>query len=157
MKHGHTRGGRVTPTYQAWLNMRSRCYNHNTKYYARYGGRGIRVCERWREFSNFLEDMGEVPTGLELDRIDNNGNYAPNNCRWATRKEQLRNRNYCHMLTYNGKTMNLAAWAEELGLDYHLLQMRLWAGNWTVERMLTTPKQSKSDPRLRVKGKPARR
>jgi len=90
--HGHTRNGE-TPTYYIWCAMQRRCFNANTKDYPNYGGRGITVCDRWRQFENFLADMGERPQGLSIDRFPNNdGNYEPGNVRWATPKEQANNR-----------------------------------------------------------------
>lgn len=90
-KHGHNRMGGRSATYQTWHGMLQRCTNPNVSRYRRYGGRGIAVCDRWRIFGNFLEDMGERPHGKTLDRIDNDGNYEPMNCRWATPKEQSAN------------------------------------------------------------------
>lgn len=90
-RHGHTTG-KFSPTYQSWCSMIQRCTNPNRESWPYYGGRGITVCPRWMSFDNFLEDMGERPPGLSLDRIDNDGNYEPGNCRWATPEEQHANR-----------------------------------------------------------------
>jgi len=91
-KHGHCCNGRSTRIYAVWRSMMQRCNSPNHPAYADYGGRGIRVCERWHSFVNFLVDMGEPPPGLSIDRINNDGDYEPGNCRWATRSEQMRNR-----------------------------------------------------------------
>lgn len=92
LKHGHDRKGNQSKTYRAWYHMKERCGNLNCKEYKYYGGRGICVCERWLQFDNFLKDVGEIPKGLTLDRINNEGNYEPNNFRLATMKQQANNR-----------------------------------------------------------------
>lgn len=118
-----------TPTYRVWKGILSRCYNTHRKVYYRYGGRGITVCERWRHsFENFYADMGIMPEGMELDRIDNNGNYEPKNCRWTTPKEQARNRRSNLYLTYNEKRMSLAEFAEITGIKYERLQRGIKKG-----------------------------
>lgn len=92
LKHGHASNGRETPEYKAWKNMRRRCENPNHPRYKDWGGRGIKVCERWHDFRNFYADMGPKPgPEFSLDRKNNNGNYEPENCRWATRSQQQRN------------------------------------------------------------------
>ena len=137
IKHGHTSGGKTSRTYFAWASMKKRCRGKNDKYYHRYGGRGISVCERWLEFSNFLQDMGEVPEGLSLDRYpDNDGNYEPGNCRWATQKEQVRNTSQNNMITFNGETMCRTDWEVRLGISSGALWHRLKNG-WSLEEALT--------------------
>lgn len=128
------------PEYQAWRNMVVRCTNPKYKFYHRHGGRGIKVCDRWRgSYAAFLEDMGVKPSpSLTLDRIDNDGDYTPENCRWATRKEQSRNSRTNHNLTFQGKTQCLAAWADETGIKAGTLYSRLKNG-WSTERALTEP------------------
>lgn len=131
LTHGKTK----TPTYQSWSHMVQRCTNPRNKNYTRYGGRGIAVCERWLKFANFLHDMGEAPNGLTLDRIDNDGPYSPDNCRWATRAEQSRNSTTPVLLTHAGKTQNITEWAIELGIKPATLHMRVHR-KWPVSRIL---------------------
>lgn len=91
-KKNRNHGWSKTPTYKSWLHMRGRCFDANNPNYSEWGGRGITVCDRWSDFMNFLEDMGPRPDGTSIDRMDNDGNYEPGNCRWATPLEQSRNR-----------------------------------------------------------------
>lgn len=137
-----THGRSGTPEHSIWKAMIRRCYNQNVKEYFRYGGRGIVVCERWRSFENFLADMGERPSAEHsIDRKDNNGNYEPGNCRWATRKQQGRNKRNNYLLTVNGVTKTLPEWAEITGKPYVLLQQRFLKG-WPHERIVNEPSRA---------------
>lgn len=127
-RHGHARHGKVSGEYWSWLQMLKRCHNPKTFGYADYGGRGITICERWLRFDNFLADMGSRPKGTSLDRIDNNGNYEPGNCRWATHKEQSRNKRSNRNITIDGTTRCLKDWADFAGNDYALVRSRLRLG-----------------------------
>jgi len=119
--------------------MVNRCTYPSTPNFKRYGGRGITVCERWRDYVNFLADMGERPPNTSLDRIDGNGNYEPGNCRWATRKEQRRNMGENTMMTFAGETKTLAEWAEKVGINRQTLRFRYVRKGWSAERALTEP------------------
>lgn len=141
MKHAHTAGGTRSATYQSWRSMNDRCRQPSHPHYDRYGGRGITVCTRWQGpegFANFLQDMGERPESCSLDRIDNDGNYEPSNCRWVGQKTQHRNKISNVELTFNGKTQCLSAWAEELGVGITTLGARKRKG-MTDEEVLTRP------------------
>ena len=127
-----------TQAYKVWKAMRVRVTNKNQPQYHDYGGRGIRICQRWDEFVNFYTDMGERPEGMSLDRIDNDGDYTPENCRWATRTEQNRNSRRNVLITANGKTMCISEWAEELDMKYFTLLMRKRNG-WTDHQIVNTP------------------
>lgn len=117
LTHGHNRCGNVSPTYRSWAAMKTRCFNQKLPQWKDYGARGITVCERWMDFENFLEDMGERPSlDHTLDRKWNGGNYEPSNCRWATRKEQNRNRRDNRIVDLEGQKMPLAQAAELLGI-----------------------------------------
>ncbi len=110
------RDGKRIPEYSAWKDIRYRCYNPKDHAYKDYGGRGIRVCDRWKDsFQNFMEDMGFKPTPEHtIDRIDNNGDYEPNNCRWATMDIQSNNRRDNHWIEHNGVRMTVAMWSKHL-------------------------------------------
>lgn len=133
-KHGKT----STQTYNTWKHMHQRCGNLRDERYADYGARGIKVCARWNTYSLFLQDMGECPPGLSLDRIDNNQGYSPDNCRWATRAQQQRNRRCNRLVSYMGRTQCLAAWAKELGIHFNTLWKRL--KQHSPEKAFTTKK-----------------
>lgn len=126
-------------TYRSWCHMIDRCYNDRHPHFDRYGGRGISVCDRWKQsFIAFLEDMGDRPDGLTLERKDTHGNYEPENCIWATHQEQNRNKTNGTALEFNGETMSVTEWSERLGIDRRILFGRLRAG-WSIERALTSP------------------
>lgn len=134
LSHGHSIHGKETPTYLAWMRIRSRCFNKNRGNFKWYGGKGVLVCERWNSFENFLKDMGECPPGLEIDRYPNKfGNYEPGNCRWATRKQQARNTSRNWILTVRGTTGCLAELCEKFNVPYGKTQRRLLSG-WTEDR-----------------------
>lgn len=127
-------------TYHGMIH---RCYNPKRKSYYRYGGRGIKVCSKWLDsFDAFVKDMGDPPgKHFSIDRIDNDGDYCPENCRWATPKEQRRNASHNHWVEFNGKRMMLREWAAETGLSEKCLGIRLNELGWSVEQALTTPNQ----------------
>lgn len=132
-------GGSGTPEYRAWSGMRSRCYNNTVKQYQHYGARGVTVCERWRhDFQAFLSDMGKRPSANHsLDRIDVDGHYEPDNCRWATRIQQANNTRRTVYLTVNGETLPLSEWARRTGISHVNLQKRVQ--KMTPERAVTLP------------------
>lgn len=116
-------------TYASWRSMLGRCYHQGNASYKRYGGMGVTVCQRWRKFENFLADMGPRPgPEYSIDRIDNTKGYAPSNCRWATRKEQARNRTSSVFATYNGVTRNATEWAAMYGISVSSMCKRLKLG-----------------------------
>ncbi len=134
-----THGKTNTPEHSTWRDMRKRCRNKKSKSYKNYGGRGIYVCEKWNSFESFLEDMGRKPSpGHTIERVDNNGPYSPDNCRWADRKEQMNNVRYNHMLTLNGQTRTMMEWSEITGINYSTLRNRVNVYGWSDEKALTT-------------------
>jgi hypothetical protein len=143
-KKARTHGRTKTTEYKTWQGMRSRCDNARDHGYPRYGGRGIRVCQRWRtSFEQFFADMGPKPSPTHsLDRINNDGDYEPRNCRWASKATQSRNRGSNRLLTLNGETKPLIEWAEAIGVTHRTLTMRL-LNKWPIEKALTTPLQSR--------------
>lgn len=116
-RHGESRRSDRSPTYAVWIAMRDRCLNEHATHWPSYGGRGIGICQRWLDsYEAFLSDMGQRPTGLTIDRIDPDGDYEPDNCRWATRKEQQRNRRITRSLTICGETIPVVSACEIYGI-----------------------------------------
>lgn len=120
--------------------MKSRCFRKNNKKFKEYGGRGIKVCERWLKFDNFYEDMGEAPVNMSIDRIDNNGNYEPGNCRWATAKQQNNNKRNTITITANGETKTVAEWCQKLNVSRSLICNRKNRG-WTEDEIINIQKR----------------
>lgn len=134
-----THGRSTSKLYRTWTSMRGRCSDPNNKNYSRYGGRGIKVCERWeKSFSNFLADMGEKPReDMSIDRIDNNKGYSPENCRWATKSQQSSNKSSNKIVRYEGESLCVRDWSLKTGINQKTLHYRLVIAGWPVERALT--------------------
>jgi hypothetical protein len=137
-KHGQAKRSGPTPERITWKNMRARCENPKASNYAWYGGRGIKVCDRWQSFVAFYEDMGPRPSAdHSIERDDTNGDYEPRNCRWATRAEQGANKRNNRLLTAFGETHHMQEWCRIKGISQRTLWDRLNAG-WEVEKALST-------------------
>lgn len=139
-KHGACQNGETTRLYITWRNMRRRCQDPEEKNYENYGGRGISVCEKWQDFRNFQKwaKNNGYKEDLEIDRIDNDGDYCPENCRWVTHQKQSNNKRTNRLIEFNGRVKTLAQWARELDIKYISLYMRLKRG-WSVEKAFTEP------------------
>lgn len=135
-RHGHYVGYKPTPTWLSWRGMHVRCYSERSEQFPLYGGRGISVCGRWHSFENFLADMGTAPPQHSIDRIDSDGNYEPGNCRWATAKEQARNRRSNRIIETPRGLMCIYEAAEAYGIRPDTLTWRLEHA-WPIERALT--------------------
>ena len=130
-----------TRLYNIWCNMKARCYNQKNHRYPLYGGRGIKVCDEWvNNYNNFYKwaVKNGYQDNLTIDRIDVDGNYEPNNCRWTTQKEQCNNQRRNHYLTYKGKTQSMSKWAEEIGINYSTLRHRINKLGWDIEKALNS-------------------
>lgn len=139
--HGYSQ----TPQYRVWKAMRERCSNPNYRYYDRYGGRGIKVCERWNNYTLFLEDMGIRPLNGTIERVDNDGDYELSNCRWASRAEQSQNKSNNFQIEYKGRVQNLSEWAVELNMSVSTLHSRLTRANLSIEEAFNEPIRRKND------------
>lgn len=144
LTHGHFVGGkRPTGAYRTWIEMRRRCRAPEGKVgFSNYSGRGIRVCKRWQSFENFLADMGERPPGASIERIDNGRGYEPSNCRWATTREQGRNRRTNETAVYRGQRRTLIEWAEFANIPYQAFWRRVRGRGWSIARAIETPLMS---------------
>lgn len=133
--HGMT----ASREFETWTSMRKRCFRKANDNYKNYGGRGITICKRWRNsFANFYADMGPKPPNAQLDRINNDGHYSPENCRWVTPKQNANNRCDNRRITHNGQTKTLAEWSASLGGHNHLVGLRLKQG-WPIDDAVTLP------------------
>lgn len=141
LKHGHTVEGKMSSEYVSWQRMIQRCINIGYGNYYRYGGRGIQVCDRWRNsFEEFLSDMGVKPfKGAQIDRKDPNGNYEPSNCRWISSKENSRNKNNNLKIIWKKETKTLSEWSEILNINKNTLRNRIYSTQWTLEEAMSTP------------------
>lgn len=136
MKNYNLHGGKGTKLYEVWCSMRKRCNCNTDKAYKSYGARGIKVCKDWDLFTNFRSWSFEngYKEGLTIDRIDNNGNYEPNNCRWVSMKEQGNNKRTTKIITYKGDSFPLDIWAKKLNIGYATLYYRIFKLHWEVDR-----------------------
>lgn len=135
-----THGMSNTREYGIWRGLINRCHNKNVASYRYYGGAGLYVCDRWRySFENFYADMGACPPGFSIERLSNDNGYTPNNCVWADKTRQSRNRRVTKWLTFHGETLPLSAWAEKAGIKERTLHARIIDRGWSVEAALTTP------------------
>jgi hypothetical protein len=143
-----THGGSSTVEYRTWQSMLNRCYNKNVEHYESYGGRGIAVCDEWRNsFSAFLSDMGIRPSpNHSIERKNNDLGYSPDNCYWATKTEQQRNRRNVQIIEYNGVSLPVKVWAKQLGIAHATLRQRLKYG-WSIELALTMKPHEKKSSR----------
>lgn len=138
-KHGYANKERL---YQTWKNMRRRCYDQSNKRYAQYGGRGITICPEWDDYAvfRFWAMSNGYRDDLSIDRIDVDGNYCPENCRWATTTEQMNNMTRNRILSFGGKSMTMSEWAKDLGISYGTMNHRVQRG-WSMERISDTPER----------------
>jgi hypothetical protein len=137
MRHGHATGKGISPEFRVWTGAKTRCFNDRAPSWPRYGGRGITMCDRWRDsFAAFLADMGERPSpDHSLDRIDNDGPYSPGNCRWATREQQGGNKRNSRTIEHGGERLSLHAWSKRVGVKYSTILWRADNG-WSEQEIL---------------------
>lgn len=136
--HGATVGGRIPRLFKALCAMRDRCHNPMNVSFDNYGGRGIKVCERWNNYQNFFDDVGNRPPGMSLGRIDNDGDYCPENCRWETSVQQANNKRSVPKYEHNGRALTATEWSLVTGIRGKTIKHRISRG-WPLEKALTTP------------------
>lgn len=132
------KGLRKHPMYDVWDCMLRRCLDPEDICYKNYGGRGITVCDRWMDLRNFISDMSPRPDGYSLDRINNDGNYEPSNCQWASERQQSNNRRTNRRLTLNDETMTITEWSKKIGISAETIAKRIDKYGWPIEKALTT-------------------
>jgi hypothetical protein len=137
-------GQSASRLYTIWCALKRRCNNKNGEQYKDYGERGVTVCDEWRSFEPFREwaMANGYRDDLTIDRKDNNGNYCPENCRWATRKEQANNRRNTIKIEFDGMSKTLSEWSEIVGIPYLTIWRRIYQRDWPIEKALTTPLQN---------------
>jgi len=139
--YAHKHGLKNTKAYSAWIDIMRRCYDKKRPAYKYYGARGIKVCNKWLNVVNFISDMGQPKPQMTIERVDNNKNYSKNNCKWATQKEQSRNKRTNYKIKFNGTEKCLVDWAEQFGLKESTLNRRIKKYGWDIEKALTKPIQ----------------
>lgn len=139
--HGQCVKGSRSAAYNSWSQMIARCTNHNSTHYRHYGGRGIKVCERWKKFQNFYEDMGDCPKGLSIDRINNDGNYEPDNCRWATIYEQSNNKRTNRLITWKDKNYTAKQLSDFLNIPYQWFYDRAVRQKTPIDQIIAIHRQ----------------
>lgn len=127
--------------YNIWRGMIARCSKPKTTHYKYYGGKGLKVCDRWSIFQNFIDDMGIPENNQSIDRIDGSKGYFKENCRWVTSMQQMSNTKKNHFLTFNGETLHISGWARKIGMNKRTLLYRIESG-WSIKRALTEPLNS---------------
>lgn len=145
--HGLSRKAETRPTFIKWVSMLSRCKNKKDKSFKYYGGRGITVCDRWLDFALFFSDMGAAPIGMTIERVDNDKGYSPENCRWATIREQANNKRSNRIISAVGLKMTISNWAETVGIPKDTIRTRLEAG-WSEYDSLFTPVKKRKNNRI---------
>lgn len=137
--HGHSGDWGESPTHVSWAGMMGRCYSKSHSKYSSYGAKGITVCDRWHDFRNFLQDMGERPAGHTIDRIELKGNYEPSNCRWATAIQQANNKTTNRRLTIYGETLTIAEWSRRTGISARRIWERIFSNGWDPSEAVSIP------------------